>query len=425
MRSSTPADTNLPLSRVAAVAIGNGLEFYDFLTFSFFAVQIGHCFFPDSRQGLLFTLATFGVGFLARPVGGLVIGRFGDRAGRKPAMLLSFALMGTGITGLGLTPAYRTIGLAAPILLVVFRLLQGFALGGEVGASTAFLVEAAPRHRRGLYLSLQSATQYLAVLAAGLMAFALAALLPPAALDAYGWRIAFLAGAAIVPFGLLMRRNLPETLDAPERPADAALAGRLSARVVVTSLLILGAGTIGAYSIDYMAVYAQDTLKMPPVLAFGSTIVTGVVGITASVLSGLLCDRIGRKRLMLTAVALQILLVLPVFLFISSMRTAAALYGGIALVGMLQNFGDTPALLLITETLPKRMRAGALSIIYATAIACFGGSTQFIIKALLDATGNPLAPAAYMTAALVVGAGAMLMMRETAPALVVAEAVPA
>jgi len=203
------APAYLPLRQVASVGVGNALEFYDFLTFSFFAIQIGHCFFPAARtsHGLLFTLATFGAGFVTRPLGGFVIGRFADRSGRKPAMMLSFALMGAAITGLALTPSYTTIGAAAPALLLVFRLLQGFALGGEVGPSTAFLIEAAPPRRRGLYVGLQYGTQDIAVLAAGLVGYVLSSWLSAAALDAWGWRIAFLLGAAVVPVGLIIRRS--------------------------------------------------------------------------------------------------------------------------------------------------------------------------------------------------------------------------
>jgi MHS family citrate/tricarballylate:H+ symporter-like MFS transporter len=151
----------MPLGKVFVVGIGNALEFYHFLTYSYFAIQIGHCFFlaAQTAHGLLFSLATFGVGFFTRPLGAMVIGRIGDRVGRKPAMVLSFTLMGIGITGLALTPSYATIGVVAPILLLVFRLLQGFALGGQVGPSTAFLIEAAPPHRRGLYVAVQYMTQ--------------------------------------------------------------------------------------------------------------------------------------------------------------------------------------------------------------------------------------------------------------------------
>src|SRR5262245_11882285 len=169
----------VPLRHVMAVFVGNGLEFYDFLTFSYFAVYISRTFYrPDNpSMALLATLPTFGPGFLTRPVGAIVIGRMGDRIGRKPAMFFSFTLMGIAIVGLALTPSFAMIGPAAPVIVLLFRLLQGFALGGEVGPTTAYMAEAAPPHRRGLYLSMQYATQDLAVLAAGVIGTLLAAYL--------------------------------------------------------------------------------------------------------------------------------------------------------------------------------------------------------------------------------------------------------
>ena len=165
------ASPSAPLKRqVAAVCVGNAMEFYDFVTYAFFAAQIGRTFFPSDTRGasLLASLATFGAGFLTRPLGAWVIGRMGDRVGRKPAMLLSFALIGIATIGLPLTPSYAAIGVLAPVLVVGFRLLQGFALGGEVGPSTAFMMEAAPPLRRGLYISLQSMSADGAVLVAGM-----------------------------------------------------------------------------------------------------------------------------------------------------------------------------------------------------------------------------------------------------------------
>src|SRR3954467_3766661 len=203
---STPAHP--PLKQVLAVVAGNGLEYYDFVTYAFFAAQIGRTFFPSDTPGtsLLASLATFGAGFLTRPLGALVIGRYADRAGRKPAMLLSFWLMGIAVVGLPLVPAFASIGLAAPLLVIGFRLLQGFALGGEVGPNTAFLMEAAPARHRGFYVSLQATSADIAVMIAGLVGVLLANLLVPAQLDAWGWRLALLPGAVIVPFGLMLRR---------------------------------------------------------------------------------------------------------------------------------------------------------------------------------------------------------------------------
>jgi MHS family citrate/tricarballylate:H+ symporter-like MFS transporter len=409
----------LPLRKVTAVGVGNALEFYDFLTFSFFAIQIGRCFFPESQtsHGLLYSLATFGIGFLTRPLGGIVIGTYGDRAGRKPAMVLSFGLMGAAILGLALTPSYAQIGIAAPILLVMFRLIQGFALGGEVGPSTAFLVEAAPPHRRGFYVSIQYMTQDLAVLAAGLVGFTLTSWLSPAALDAWGWRAALLIGTAVVPIGLYMRHNLPETIDQDHAGRQAATPEErhVPARLVVLALMLMMSATIYLFGLDYITTYAQDSLNMTPALAFGATVVIGLGAVIADPISGLLSDRIGRKPVMLGAVVILVLLLVPSYMVMIKVPSVGVVYGAIAILAVLQAFLTAPALITITESLPKAVRSGALAIIYAVATSVFGGTTQFAIKGLTDLTGSPLAPAWYMSGAVVIGGIAMALMPESAP----------
>ncbi|HWA31768.1 MAG TPA: MFS transporter, partial [Rhizomicrobium sp.] len=252
----------LPAHQIAAVAAGNALSFYDFVCYAFFATQIGESFFPshDPTISLLASLATFGVGFFTRPLGGLVIGRFADRAGRKPAMMLSFTLMGVGIVGLAFTPSYHSIGVAAPILFILFRLIQGFALGGEVGPTTAYLIEAAPPLKRGFYAALTYATQDGGVLVAGIIGTTLAATLSPDALTNWGWRAAFLVGAAIIPFGLVVRRSLPETLEDKTDEPPPSLKPFL--RVAILGLMMLLTGTVCNYSIEYMTTYANQTLHM-------------------------------------------------------------------------------------------------------------------------------------------------------------------
>src|SRR6478672_4051607 len=212
---------------IAAVTLGNALEFYDFLTFSFFAIQIGHAFFPSNSAygSLMGSLATFGAGFATRPLGAIVIGRYADRVGRKPAMLLSFILIGASIFSMALIPPYAAIGLAAPVLAVIARMLQGFSLGGEIGSNTSFLLEAAPPAERGAVVAWQGASQMIAILAGSLVGVLLSTLLPPSVLDAYGWRIGFVLGGLTVPFGLWLRTSLPETLHAPEVGTPAPEAG--------------------------------------------------------------------------------------------------------------------------------------------------------------------------------------------------------
>jgi len=407
----------LPLRNVVAVGVGNALEFYDFITFSFFAIQIGHCFFPESEtsHGLLYSLATFGVGFLTRPLGGVLIGMYGDRVGRKPAMVLSFALMGVSILGLALTPSYAQIGVAAPILLVIFRLVQGFALGGEVGPSTAFLVEAAPPNRRGFYVSLQFMTQDLAVLGAGVAGFVLTTFLTPAALDAWGWRAAFLIGTGVVPVGLYLRRNLPETLHDADRRVTTAAQRRVPARVIVLALMLMMAALIYIYGLDYITTYAQDSLHLRPALAFGATVLIGLCAVVADPVSGLLSDRIGRRPVMLGGVVILVLLLVPAYMAMTELHSVPVVYGASAILAVLQAFLTVPALVTVTESLPKAVRSGALAIIYAVATSIFGGSTQFAIKGLTDLSGSALAPAWYMTGAVLIGGIAMTLMRETAP----------
>ena len=410
---------------VAAVVIGNALEFYDFLIFSYFAVYIGQAFFPaqGAGSGLLLSLATFGVGFLTRPIGAVVIGSMGDRVGRKPAMLLSFTLMGVGIVGLALTPSYARIGVAAPVLVLVFRLLQGFALGGEMGPATAFLTEAAPRDKRGFYTAMQMSSQMFAQLLAGCVGTGLAILLTPDALSDWGWRLAMLIGAAVIPFGLLIRRDLPETLHASFEPAPTAPAPRKSdgggasdhAGLIALGLMLVLAGTIGTYVAAYMTTYALTTLHMAAVTAFGIVIARSLVGVPVNLVSGWLSDQFGRKPLMLAPSILLIASIVPVFRLIVAYHDATTLYAGMIWLAILAGLAGPPILVTISESLPKPIRSGTLAVVYAVATSAFGGTTQFMVAWLIGATGDALAPAYYWTGALAIGLTAMVLIKESAP----------
>jgi len=413
-RSPRPS---VPARVVAAVVVGNALEFYDFLTYAFFAVYIGRAFFPSASAAtsLLESLGTFGVGFVTRPIGGWVIGRMGDRSGRKPAMILSFSLMGVAIAGLALTPPEAMIGIAAPILVIFFRMLQGFAVGGEVGPTTAFLLEAAPPERRGFYTAFQFWTQDLAIVIAGGIGFVLANILTPQELQSFGWRIALLAGIAIVPFGLKLRLMLPETFRREGTAAAAPVSARPYLGVAVLGLILLASSTVGGYITDYMTTYAIATLHMRANVAFAATAVVGLCGLTFDLVSGALSDVVGRKPMMIVPGALLLVLILPAFYLIAHFRTAAALLGATAVLSILMALSAGPVVIWLTESFPAAIRSSGVAVVYAVSLALFGGSTQYFVTWLLKASGNPLAPAWCWTAALLVGLAAMMATKESAP----------
>lgn len=406
-----------PLQRrhVVAVVLGNALEFYDFVTYAYFAIYIGEAYFPSDKPitSLLASLAAFGAGFATRPIGGIVLGTLGDRWGRRPAMYLSFALMGVGMLGVALTPSYASIGVAAPVLLMVARLLQGFALGGEVGPTTAFLVEAPPPERRGFYGSLQSGSQFLATLAAGIVGSFLAAVLSPEALAEWGWRVAFLLGGLIIPVGLIIRRSLPETMHvatAGEPPHEGD-----HWRTALLGLLVLGSATISTYVILSLATYAQATLHMSARWAFLAALSIGVAGSLGAPIGGALSDRIGRKPVMIAGMVPLTLAGVPAFLALNATHSGVVLLALSFAMAFLLAFFAGVMIMALSELLPPKIRSGAMAIVYAVAIAVFGGSTQYITVWLTDRLQNPLAPGYYMTVALCIGIVAVVRLRESAP----------
>lgn len=408
----------LSLGSLLGIGMGNAFELYDFLIFSFFAIQIGRTFFPSGAHSttLLGALALFGVGFLTRPLGGIVIGTYADRAGRKAAMVLSFVLMGIATVTLAATPSYVHIGVAAPLLALAARLLQGFSLGAEAGPSTAYLLEAAPPHRRGLYVAVQSATQGLAMLACALIGFVLSSRMTSASVDAWGWRVAVLLGALLAPLGIYLRRALPEdayggTQAAAEQPQTA-----VPVRLLVVGFVMLAAMTIGTYVRSYLTTYLQDTLHLSSSIAFGAGIVSGGCALVACPSAGLLSDRVGRKKVVLTALLISAVLTVPLFLLMNRFPTALIIGGVTAILSLAGWAGNVVCLTALAESLPAPHRAAALGTLYAVAVSVSGGSTQFLVQWLIQLTGSSLAPAWYSTVALGLGALAVSALSETASA---------
>lgn len=407
----------VPKQVIAASVAGNALEFYDFVTYAFFAVYIGRAFFPAATPmgSLLLSVAVFGVGFVARPLGGILIGAFADRAGRKPAMLLTIALITLGTLGLAVTPSYASIGMAAPVIVVVCRLIQGLALGGEVGPATAFLIEAAPQHKRALYASWQLASQGIATLVAGLFGVLVIGTLSPDQVQAWGWRAPFVVGLLLLPVALYLRRAMPETLhDAAQKSENVGLQGLARhKRILTLAVLVVLGGTVSTYVGAYMTTYAITTLKFPPATAMVATVTVGLATLVFSLVGGWLSDRYGRKPMMLWPRIATAVITVPLFLLLIDHPSVPLLLAVTALLAALTAISGGASIVAIPELLPRGIRATGLSIAYAIGVSLFGGTTQFVITWLIEVTGNSAAPAWYVTGTSVITVLAMAALPET------------
>jgi MHS family proline/betaine transporter-like MFS transporter len=391
--------------QVAAAVIGNALEWYDFIIFGFLTVVIARLFFPAESQyaSLLLTTATFGVGFFMRPVGGVLLGLYADHKGRKAALLLIIVLMTVAIAMIGFAPTYAAIGVGAPLIIVLARLLQGLATGGEFASATSFLIESAPAHRRGFYGSWQMVGQGLAVLIGALLGALITRSLTADALDSWGWRVPFLLGLIIGPVGLFIRRHLQETEAFLEASGTASVRQSFAATLarhvkeVLECMGIITSGTISFYVILlYMPTFARVQLHLPLDQAFLAQAIRLACMIVLTPLSGALSDLIGRKPIMIAALSLYFVLVYPLFKWLNSNPTFSSLATVQIVLCCLLGIFFGPMSTAIAEQFAARSRSTALGIAYNLAVMIFGGFAQFFVTWLIEVTGSPIAPSFYV-----------------------------
>jgi MHS family proline/betaine transporter-like MFS transporter len=410
---SAPVSQSTPKSlQIAAAVIGNALEWYDFIIFGFLTVIISRLFFPADSQyaSLLLTTATFGVGFFMRPVGGLLLGIYADRRGRKAALQLIIGLMTAAIAMIALAPTYAAIGVAAPLIIVLARLLQGFATGGEFASATAFLIESAPAHRRGFYGSWQMVGQGAAVLTGALVSALVTRGLAPDALDGWGWRVPFLFGLLIGPVGLYIRRHLDETQAFIEARANRKkkhdLGTTLAAHLkeIMVCMCLVAAGTIFFYVILlYMPTFASTQLN----LQLGEAFIAVSIGVACLIvlvpLFGALSDHIGRKPIIIGALILYLGLTYPLFSWVHENPSVANLM--IMEIVLCSLFGAFlgPISTAYAEQFPAHMRSTGLGIAYNLAVMGFGGFAQFFVTWLIEVTGSPIAPVFYVLFGAAIG----------------------
>ena len=395
--------TRAQLRTVVAATIGAVLEWFDLLVYAMFAVVLAKEFFPtsDTSVSLLLSLGTFALAWLVRPIGAVVIGAYADRVGRKPALVLSAGLMMCGTLLTGILPPYSSIGLAAPLLMMLSRLLQGFSAGGEFGSATALLAEQDPT-RRGFYASLQWSASGLAVFLAATSAFAINSLLTPDQVASWGWRLPFLFGLLIGPAAWYIRSRGEETPEFLATPMATHPVTEVASQDKLRVLLgagVVAAGAAGSYTINYMPTFAATQLHMGPSTALVGTMAAGVVNVLLPPLFGYLSDIYGRFRIMGTFGAIGLCIIYPLFLWVlasPTLPTLIAIQALVALVFYCGYYATVPSFL--AELFPTRRRTTGVSIAYVLAQLVFGGVTPLVVSALITATGNAAAPGLYLAA---------------------------
>ncbi|MHC1479262.1 tricarballylate/proton symporter TcuC [Frateuria aurantia] len=396
---------------IFTVVSGNFLEMYDFMVFGFYAHEIGQAYFPTDSAfaSLMLTFATFGAGFLARPLGALLLGAYIDRHGRKRGLMLTLSLMAVGILLIAATPGYATLGIAAPLLVLGGRLLQGFSAGVELGGVSVYLSEIAPPGRRGFYVSWQSASQQVAVLFAAILGLLLHRWLAPAALEAWGWRIPFIIGCLVVPALLLIRRNMEETPAFAHRGPPPPLSVVMRSVREHTWLIIAGMGlvsmtTVAFYMISaYMPTYGRQVLHLSDIQSLLVTACIAISNFFWLPVMGSWSDRIGRRPLLMTSATLTLLLAWPLLHWVTAAPSFARLLLAGEWLSLLYSSYNGAMVVALTEWMPPEVRTTGFSLAYSLATASFGGFTPLICTGLIQATHQRAAPGLWLSTAAVCG----------------------
>jgi MHS family citrate/tricarballylate:H+ symporter-like MFS transporter len=406
------------LGTVLRVTSGNFLEMFDFFLFGLYAVQISQTFFPsaDETAGLLKTFAVFGAGFLMRPLGAIFLGAYVDRIGRRKGLVVTLGIMATGTILIAFVPGYATIGLLAPLLVFVGRLLQGFSAGVELGGVSVYLAEMAPPGRKGFYVAWQSASQQVAVVVGALIGYILNQTLVPADVSAWGWRIPFLIGCLIVPFLFYIRRSLeetPEFLKKKHHPSTAEVFATIARnwQIVVAGMMMVVFTTVAFYTITVYTPAFGKELNLSAGTAMLVTIVTAASNFFWLPIVGALSDKIGRKPILVVCTILALLTVYPALNYL----VAAPSFERMVMVELWLSFlyasYNGAMVVALTEVIPPSVRTAGFSLAYSLATALFGGFTAAVSTWLIYEFNDKAAPAFWMSFAALLGLVATFLVK--------------
>jgi MFS transporter, MHS family, citrate/tricarballylate:H+ symporter len=410
MTVSAHSPQSSKIATVFRVTSGNFLEMFDFFLFGFYASHIAAAFFPtgDEISSLLLTFATFGAGFLMRPLGALILGPYVDRVGRRQGLIVTLSIMAMGTILIAFVPSYAMIGLAAPFLVLIGRLLQGFSAGVELGGVSVYLSEMATPGHKGFYVSWQSASQQVAIVVAALLGYGLNKWLAPDQISAWGWRIPFFIGCLIVPFIFIIRRSLQETeefLARKHHPSAGEIFQSIAEnwQIVLAGVMMVMMTTVSFYLITvYTPTYGKSVLKVTEIDSLLVTLCVGVSNFLWLPVMGAVSDRVGRRPVLMVFTTLAILTAYPAL----SWLVAAPSFEKMLMVELWLSFlyasYNGAMVVALTEIVPASVRTAGFSLAYSLATT-LGGLTPYISTLLIQQTGDKAAPGLWMTFAAACG----------------------
>ena len=416
---NTPAERKAKIWSVVRVSSGNFLEMYDFMVFGYYAAAIGNAFFPSGNPfvSLMLSLMTFGAGFLMRPLGAIVLGAYTDRHGRRAGLILTLGLMSVGIISIACVPGYATIGVLAPLLVLMGRLLQGFSAGMELGGVSVYLAEIATAGHKGFYVSWQSASQQVAVMFAALVGVVLSSELPPQKMALWGWRIPLLIGCVIIPFLFRLRRSLQETDDfaaRKHRPTTREILRSLTANwsIVAIGAMMATMTTVSFYMITaYTPTFGNSVLHLTTMASLIVTLCVGASNLFWLPVMGTLSDKIGRRPLLLVFTTLMLVTAYPVMVWLVRDPSFWRLLMVELWFSFIFGSYNGAMVVFLTEIMPVNVRTTGFALAYSLATAVFGGFTPAISTYLIHVTGNRAVPGLWLSFAAACGLVASLLAK--------------